>query len=78
MRRRSSLPEPAGVAIVDLLARQCRFPIASEGRLHRFCGAPTLGKTSWCSHHLPRVASAPGVSAGGRSLAEHIAGRPAE
>jgi len=41
----------AGVALFDLRAEQCRWPV-DEGRPARlFCGSPTVRTTSWCEHH---------------------------
>jgi transposase len=36
------------VSIVDVTG--CRYSVATEGRIHLFCNAPTA-RGSWCDHH---------------------------
>lgn len=44
------------VALVDLAAGQCRFPVndAGEGEPHLFCGQP-IRRGSYCAHHHERA-----------------------
>ena len=59
----------AGVALFDLRAEQCRWPV-DEGRPARlFCGSPTVRTTSWCEHHQ-RLAFA-GLGRASRSADHH-------
>lgn len=67
---------PGAWPIADLGERQCRFACTpDDAPSHRFCGAPTVGLSSWCEEHLLRVAAASGRSAGGASVADVRAGR---
>ncbi len=55
-----AVPEPpkaigGAFHILDLGARQCRFPTASKGDEHLFCGAFTARAESWCPEHRARV-----------------------
>lgn len=39
----------------DLEPDQCRWPIDGQGLAVLFCGAPVLGKHSYCAHHCTRA-----------------------
>jgi hypothetical protein len=50
----SSAPVPkprTGIRLFDLRAEQCRWPLGDDSPARFFCGAPTVGSTSWCEHH---------------------------
>jgi hypothetical protein len=38
--------------LVDLRSGQCRFPLGDDRPARLFCGAATVGTSSWCEHHL--------------------------
>lgn len=38
-------------SILDVKSRQCRYPLAHDGRQLFVCGAPTVGPLSYCQHH---------------------------
>ncbi|MCX4194513.1 hypothetical protein OMR07_02230 [Methylobacterium organophilum] len=45
---------------LELKDSQCRFPCASNGSAHRFCGRPIASRvsgkpSSWCAEHLAVV-----------------------
>lgn len=41
---------PVGIELVDLDEGECRYPVWSSGRDHRFCGKP-CSEGSWCPTH---------------------------
>src|SRR5690606_19622956 len=45
------------LTLLDLSARECRFPVATSGTTHLFCGAPTAPQQSYCPHHETRASS---------------------
>ena len=47
-------PTPAvlqGICLFDLREGHCRWPLGDERPARLFCGAPSVGTTSWCEHH---------------------------
>ena len=47
-------PKPAalqGIRLFDLREGHCRWPLGDERPARLFCGAPSVGTTSWCEHH---------------------------
>ena len=38
--------------LVDLRSGQCRFPLGDDRPARLFCGAATVGTSSWCEYHL--------------------------
>jgi GcrA cell cycle regulator len=44
-------PRAPRLTIVDLERPDCRWPVASEGDTHFFCGHPQHGGSSYCRHH---------------------------
>jgi GcrA cell cycle regulator len=47
-------PTPAvldGIRLFDLREGHCRWPLGDERPARLFCGAPSVGTTSWCEHH---------------------------
>jgi hypothetical protein len=52
------IPSPAptlkpatGIRLFDLRVTHCRWPVGDDRPARLFCGAPTVGTTSWCEHH---------------------------
>jgi hypothetical protein len=39
-------------SLMQLAARDCRWPVAGEGADTRYCGNPRLGKSSYCLTHF--------------------------
>ena len=47
-------PKPAtlqGITLFDLRQGHCRWPLGDDRPARLFCGAPSVGTTSWCEHH---------------------------
>jgi hypothetical protein len=47
-------PTPAallGIRLFDLREGHCRWPLGDDRPARLFCGAPSVGTTSWCEHH---------------------------
>ena len=40
-----------GIRLFDLRDGHCRWPLGDERPVRLFCGAPSVGTTSWCEHH---------------------------
>ena len=40
-----------GIRLFDLRDGHCRWPLGDERPARLFCGAPSVGTTSWCEHH---------------------------
>ena len=40
-----------GIRLFDLREGHCRWPLGDERPARLFCGAPSVGTTSWCEHH---------------------------
>jgi hypothetical protein len=40
-----------GIRLFDLREGHCRWPLGDDRPARLFCGAPTVGTTSWCEHH---------------------------
>ena len=67
-------PKPATlqrIALFDLRAGHCRWPLGDDRPARLFCGAPSVGTTSWCEHHQ-RIAFS-----GFRTTQQHGRGRRA-
>ncbi len=49
------VPPPAkpagGLLLFDLREGHCRWPLGNDRPARLFCGAPSVGMTSWCEHH---------------------------
>src|SRR5215210_3727159 len=62
-------PKPAtlqGITLFDLRQGHCRWPLGDDRPARLFCGAPSVGTTSWCEHHQ-RIA----FTGFGRPLQQH-------
>jgi len=47
-------PKPAalqGLSLFDLREGHCRWPLGNDRPARLFCGAPSVGTSSWCEHH---------------------------
>jgi hypothetical protein len=40
-----------GIRLFDLREGHCRWPLGDDRPARLFCGAPSVGTTSWCEHH---------------------------
>ena len=61
---RPPVPPPAkpatGILIFDLREGHCRWPLGNDRPARLFCGAPSVGTTSWCEHHQRIAFTGPG------------------
>ena len=44
-------PTNKGIPLFELRERHCRWPVAGERIARLFCGAATVGTSSWCEQH---------------------------
>jgi hypothetical protein len=40
-----------GILLFDLRDGHCRWPLGNDRPARLFCGAPSVGTSSWCEHH---------------------------